>query len=108
MAKQASAFVIDGVNHLFWPAVCINCRETIAETDKNLCGNCWDQLLFCAGGDYCRRCGRDASVYGVLKCSCPYCQGKELPFASIARSRLYIQTLQQLILPFMNAGTEID
>lgn len=108
MAKQASAFVIDGVNHLFWPAVCINCRETIAETDKNLCGNCWDQLLFCAGGDYCRRCGRDASIYGVLKGSCPDCQGKELHFDSIARSGIYSQSLQQMILAFKNGGTELD
>jgi len=59
-AKQAGAFVLQGVNQLLWPAVCINCRQSIGEIDKGLCRDCWDQLLTCTGADYCRRCGRDA------------------------------------------------
>jgi len=106
--KQAITFAIDSVNHLFWPAVCVNCRETISEMDKNLCPNCWDQLLSCAGGDYCRRCGRDASVYGMLEGSCPDCQGKEVYFDCIARSGVYSQSLQQMILALKNGRTELD
>ena len=108
MAKRAVTFAIDGLNHLFWPAICVNCRESISETDENLCGNCWDQLLSCTGGEYCRRCGRDASAYGVLEGSCPDCQGKELHFDGIARSGVYSQSLQQMILAFKNGGTELD
>ncbi len=106
--KRALTFTIAGVNHLFWPAICVNCRETISEMDKNLCGNCWDQLLSCAGGDYCRRCGRDASAYGVLQGSCPDCQGKQIHFDGIARSGVYSQSLQQMILALKNDRTELD
>lgn len=108
MAKRAVTFAIDGLNHLFWPAICVNCRESISETDENLCGNCWDQLLSCAGGEYCRRCGRDTSAYGVLQGSCPDCQGKELHFDGIARAGVYSQSLQQMILAFKNGTTELD
>jgi competence protein ComFC len=108
MARRAVTFAIDGLNHLFWPAICVNCRESISETDENLCGNCWDQLLSCSGGDYCRRCGRDASIYGVVKGRCPDCQGRELHFDSIARSGVYSQSLQQMILAFKNGRTELD
>ena len=108
IVKRAAIFVIDGVNHLFWPAVCVNCRETISETDKNLCGHCWDQLLSCASGDYCRRCGRDASVFGLLGGRCPDCQGKEIHFDRIARSGVYSQSLQQMILAFKSSRTELD
>ena len=106
--KRAITFVTDGVNHLLWPAVCVNCRETICETDENLCGDCWDQLLFCAGGDYCPRCGRDASAFGLLEGRCPDCQGKELYFDGIARSGVYGQSLRKMILAFKNDGTELD
>jgi ComF family protein len=108
MVKRAVAFATDGANHLLWPAVCENCRETICEADKSLCGNCWDQLLSCAGGDYCRRCGRDASVFGLLEGRCPDCQGKELHFDRIARSGVYGQSLQRMVLAFKNGRTELD
>jgi ComF family protein len=86
----------------------MNCRESVSETDENLCGNCWDQLLFCTGGDYCPRCGRDASEFGLLEGSCPACQGKEVHFDGIARSGVYSQSLQQMILAFKNDRTELD
>ena len=106
--KRAVTFAIDGVNHLFWPAVCVNCRESISEMDRNLCGNCWAQVLSCAGGDYCPRCGRDASAFGLLDGRCPDCLGKEIHFESIARSGVYSQSLQQMILAFKNGRTELD
>ena len=106
--KRAVTFGLDGLKHLFWPAVCVNCRESISETDKNLCANCWDQLLSCAGGDYCPRCGRDASAYGMLEGSCPDCQGKEVHFDRVARSGMYSQSLRQMILAFKNGRTELD
>lgn len=106
--KRAVTFATDGVNHLLWPAVCVNCRITICETAKNLCTNCWDQLLFCAGGDYCPRCGLDASAFGLLEGRCPDCQGKELHFDGIARSGVYGQSLREMILAFKNDRTELD
>lgn len=106
--KQAATFTWQSINQLLWPPVCINCRESICETDKNLCKSCWDQLLACTGGDYCPRCGKDASRYGLLDDACPDCQGKEFHFDQIARSGVYKEVLQKMILDFKKGRTELD
>lgn len=107
-AKKAGKFGLQSLNQLLWPAVCINCREHISETDKNLCKNCWDQLIACTGADYCPRCGRDASKYAILEGTCPDCQGKQIHFDRIARAGVYRQSLQRMILSFKNSRTELD
>ena len=106
--KQTTELALQSLNQLLWPAVCINCRESICETDKSLCRNCWDQLLNCTGADYCRRCGRDASKYAMLGDVCPDCQGKEIHFDQIARSGVYDKSLREMILAFKNGRTELD
>ena len=106
--KRAATFGLQGLNQLFWPAVCINCRQSICETDRSLCKECWDELLACTGGDYCPRCGRDASRYALVDGVCPDCQGKEIHFDEIARSGVYAQSLQRMILAFKNSRTELD
>lgn len=106
--NQAGSFALQGFNQLLWPAVCINCRQSICETDNNLCRDCWDQLLACSGSDYCRRCGRDASKYALLQGSCPNCQGIDIHFDSIARSGVYRESLRSMILAFKNGRTELD
>jgi competence protein ComFC len=88
--------------------VCINCSESICETDKSLCSDCWGRLINCMGADYCPRCGRDASRYAILEGVCPDCQGKEFYFNGIARSGVYSQSLQQMIVAFKNGRTELD
>jgi len=107
-ARQVYRLTLQSLNQLLWPAVCINCKRSICETDNALCKNCWGELLSCTGGDYCRRCGRDASRYALVDGACPDCQGKEFYFDSIARSGLYSQSLQQMILSFKNGRTELD
>jgi len=108
--KQAATFALQGLNQLLWPAVCINCRESICETDRNLCTGCWGQLITCMGADYCTRCGRDASRYAILGGACPDCQGREFYFDQIARSGVYKvgESLQQMIVAFKNGRTELD
>ncbi len=106
--KRAGTFALQSLNQLFWPPVCINCRESICETDKSLCTKCWQELSTCAAGDYCPRCGRDASKYGLLEGACPDCQGREIHFDQIARSGVYKDALQQMILSFKKGRTELD
>lgn len=106
--RQACTLFWQGLNHLLWPAVCINCRQSICETDQGLCKDCWDELLFCTGGDYCPRCGRDASRYGLVDGACPDCQGGEFHFDQIARSGVYGDALQSMILGFKKGRTELD
>lgn len=108
LAKQAVTFTLQSLNQLLWPPVCINCRKSICETDNSLCQNCWDELLSCAGADYCPRCGRDVSKFAVLEGLCPDCQGKEVCFDQIARAGVYAQSLQKMILSFKNNRTELD
>jgi len=106
--KRTAGFALQSLNQLLWPAVCINCGESICETDANLCRNCWDQLLSCTVADYCRRCGRDAGKYAMLGDVCPDCQGKQIYFDRIARSGVYKEALQKMVLAFKNGRTELD
>lgn len=106
--KKGCRFGLQGLNHLLWPAVCISCGESICETDNSLCRDCWEQLLSCAGADYCPRCGRDASRYGLVQGACPDCQGKEMHFDRIARSGVYGEALRKMILAFKKSRTELD
>jgi ComF family protein len=106
--KRTAAFVLQGLNQLFWPAVCINCHQNICETDNSLCKNCWSELLTCTAGDYCPRCGKDASRYAIVSGACPDCLGKEFHFDQMARAGIYAQSLQNMILAFKNGRTELD
>ena len=106
--KQAGRFLIQSINQLFWPVVCINCRENISETDNGLCTNCWNQLLNYTTSDYCRRCGRDAGRVAQLEGACPDCQGKTIHFDKIARAGLYTESLKTMILAFKNGKTELN
>jgi len=106
--KQSATFALQGLNQLLWPVVCTNCGESICETDANLCKSCWDELLACAGADYCRRCGKDVSQFALLGGGCPDCQGKEVHFDQIARSGVYEDALRKMILSFKKGRTELD
>ena len=107
--KHSGLLVLQSINHLLWPAVCINCGESVCETDNKLCKECWDELFFCTGGDYCPRCGKDASKYALLGGVCPDCQGKEIYFDQIARAGVYASTLRKMILAFKSADkVELD
>jgi len=108
LAKQAGTFTLQGFHQLLWPAVCVNCGASICESDKNLCKDCWDELLACTGADYCPRCGRDASRYGLLEGVCPVCQGREIHFDRIARSGVYADALSEMVLSFKKGKTELD
>jgi competence protein ComFC len=108
--KQTGSLVLQGLNHLFWPAACVSCGESICDTDKSLCQKCWYELQFCIGNDYCPRCGKDASRYGIVEGVCPDCQGKEIHFDRIARFGFYKvgKALQRMIVVFKNGRTELD
>jgi len=106
--KQAATFALQSLNQLLWPAVCSNCKRSICETDNALCKNCWDELISCTRGDYCQRCGRDASRYALVDGACPDCQGKQIHFDQIARSGVYADALQEMIIAFKRGRTELD
>ncbi|MBN2590456.1 MAG: ComF family protein [Sedimentisphaerales bacterium] len=108
MITQKTNFLFHSIIQLFWPAVCINCNKNINETENNLCKDCWNELIVCTGSDYCTRCGKDASIAGMIDGTCPDCQGKEIFFDGIARAGIYAHSLQNMILAFKNGKTELD
>ena len=106
LLKRAGNLAFQGLNQLLWPAVCTYCRQSICETEHDLCQDCWDGLLECTSADYCRRCGRDAGRFAIVDGACPDCQGKNIHFDQIARAGWYGRSLQGMILAFKNGRTE--
>ena len=106
-AKRIFSLGREGLNQLLWPPVCHNCRQDIAADNNELCRKCWDQIQTCTAGEYCPRCGRDASRYGLVEGRCPACQGLEIHFDGIARVGIYIDAFQQMILSFKHDRTEL-
>jgi len=106
-AGRVSALAWQGLNQLLWPPVCHNCGQGVRADDNGLCRACWDQLLACTAGEYCPRCGQDASRYGLVAGACPACQGLEIHFNGIARAGVYTDALRQMILSFKHDRTEL-
>jgi competence protein ComFC len=106
-ARRLSTLVWRGLSQLLWPAVCDVCNDAICDTDNHLCPKCWNELLTCTAGDYCPRCGRDASKYGLVAGACGACRSEELHFDGIARTGVYADALQQMILAFKHDRSEL-
>jgi ComF family protein len=107
LAKDIPILFWRGLSQLLWPAVCSVCNEAICDTDKDLCPKCWSELLTCTAGDYCPRCGRDASRYGLVGSGCAACQTDEIHFDGIARAGVYADALQHLILACKHDRSEL-
>jgi competence protein ComFC len=108
-AGRVGKAAFEGLNHLLWPAVCNSCGISISEPENGLCQRCWDELLGCVGGDYCGRCGKDASRYAAIGEGCASCQDSRIHFDGIARGGVYDGSLRNMILAFkFNDKTELD
>jgi ComF family protein len=106
-ARRLSTSIGQGLSQLLWPAVCDVCSDAICDTDNHLCPKCWNELLTCTAGDYCPRCGRDASKYGLVAGACGACRNEELHFDGIARAGVYGDALQRMILAFKHDRSEL-
>ena len=106
-AQRLSLATWRGLSQLLWPAVCDVCNDAICDTDNHLCPKCWNELLTCTAGDYCPRCGRDASKYGLVAGACGACRNEEIHFDGIARAGVYADALQRMILAFKHDRSEL-
>jgi ComF family protein len=93
-------YIMEGLNHLLWPALCDRCGCSILQDDKRLCQECWNELLSSTAGDYCPGCGRDASRYAIIDSRCGACQNEKIHFDGIARAGVYDGALRDLLLAF--------
>ncbi len=106
-ARQRAVLAWRGLNQLLWPGRCDVCDEGICDADGRLCRRCWNELLTCTAGDYCPRCGRDASRYGLIAGACGACRAEEFHFDGIARAGVYAEALQRMILAFKHDHSEL-
>ncbi len=97
-----------GLNHLLWPARCLNCGQRRRESDQWLCRTCWNDLLWCTSGTCCPACGRDVSPYGLVDGRCSDCLAGETRLDGMARCGVYDKALRDMILAFKNGRTEMD
>jgi competence protein ComFC len=84
--------------HFLWPGRCLVCRVSILPLDEGLCQSCWQDLSKAVSADYCRRCGRDVSVYGIVQGKCGHCQDLKFEYDGVIRVGSYESTLRSMIL----------
>ncbi len=96
-----------GLQHLIWPATCMNCNEIVFQSDSLLCKACWDDLLDCTGGEYCPGCGHEVSSYAVIEGRCARCAHRSFHFDGIIRCGIYAKCLQEMVLAFKKDRTEL-
>jgi competence protein ComFC len=80
-----------------WPAVCAVCSSSIEEDSGNLCRDCWQSLSGAIGHDYCRRCGRQVSRYGIVHNRCGGCFEEDLVYDGLCRVGFYDGTLKHML-----------
>jgi competence protein ComFC len=83
-----------------WPAVCAVCSSPIEEDSGNLCRACWQSLSAAVGHDYCRRCGRQVSRYGIVNGRCGGCIEEDLEYEGLCRVGFYDGTLKSMLAGF--------
>ena len=106
-SKRILKLFTNSINHLLWPAVCINCRWPITDSNDKLCNNCWGELLACTTGSCCPRCGRTISAGGIVDNACPACQGQDFHFDALVGCGIYGGALRSMILAFKNSRCEL-
>jgi ComF family protein len=80
-----------------WPAVCAVCLSMIEEDSGNLCTHCWQNFSAAVGHDYCRRCGRQVSRYGIIGNRCGHCLEEDLVYDGLCRVGFYDGTLKHML-----------
>ncbi len=90
--------LVYAANQCLWPPVCQACSACITDTSQGLCNVCWQNLSDSLKQDYCRRCGRIVSPFGIVAGRCGHCMNESLPYDGICRAGLYETTLKSLIL----------
>lgn len=89
---------LEGALHVLWPSQCAVCKETIAGAKEKLCPGCWQDFSKAISEDYCRRCGRQVSPFGIVQGRCGYCRELSFPYDGIVRVGGYEKAIRSLIL----------
>ncbi len=107
-ANCGTRLIWHGINQVLWPPVCFCCGGHARPDNSGLCPDCWDQLLTHTAGEYCPRCGCNATRFGLAGGACPNCVALDVQFDGMARVGVYAETLRRLILMFKHDRTELE
>lgn len=88
----------EGAAQLLWPHVCEVCRKGILPADSGLCSCCWQEISKAVAADYCRRCGREVSPFGIVEGRCGFCRDLSFAYDGIVRVGCYENAFRSLIL----------
>ncbi len=93
-----------------WPALCQACSAPIEEEAGGLCPACWQELSAAVGSDYCRRCGRAVTRYGLVANRCGGCLEEALEYDGLCRAGFYTGVLKRLLrgLKFQDQTENIE
>jgi ComF family protein len=96
-AGTQAAKLRQAAGQFLWPAVCAVCSGSIEEDSGSLCRDCWQSLSGAIGHDYCRRCGRQVSRYGIVNGRCGGCFQEDLAYDGLCRVGFYDGTLKHML-----------
>jgi len=90
--------LLEGPAQILWPNICAVCAKPVLPADDRLCPACWQEISRAVASDYCRRCGRDVSPFGIVNGRCGHCRDLELAWDGMARVGSYADAFRTLIL----------
>jgi ComF family protein len=98
VCKTSVGRLLEGPAHLLWPDECASCRKPVTAADEGLCSGCWQAISKAISADYCRRCGRQVSPFGIVQGKCGFCRDLSFTYDGIIHVGCYEETLRSLIL----------
>jgi competence protein ComFC len=96
--KVSLGRLLEGPAHFLWPDECASCRKPVTAADEGLCSGCWQAISKAISADYCRRCGRQVSPFGIVQGKCGFCRDISLAYDGIVRVGCYEDAMRSLIL----------
>jgi competence protein ComFC len=83
--------ILNSVDNLFFPPVCLACSERIERVKDVLCSSC-RELLSPITENYCDKCGAP-----MIDFTCPYCAERDFVFDIARAAFIYRNPVQELI-----------
>jgi ComF family protein len=95
-----------GLRQLVYPAVCVRCRDLVAETGNDFCPSC--KLALTADPHFtCPRCASTVGEHEDVSLGCTRCRDDRYAFESVFRLGPYDGLLRDVILAMKHRGGEM-
>ena len=92
-----------------FPTTCPACGASIAAgPDPLWCEACAPRILWAAGREYCRLCGRDTGPYELHDGRCTECRSRQAPLSGLVRVGPHQDALRRMVLDFKYKRAPLD